>query len=456
MKALCLPAILIFFLIFGSIVAYAGDEQAINQALRNQQEVTLQEGVYTLEGPVVINSGNSLIGQPGTILRVSSSSSQWFTPGKGIIYSEGRVDNVRIEGFSIDGNCQNLPRSYANTPGHDKDCEKAIVLKGYSNQFSNNIIISRMKIYDCFSDAIYIGFSTDVHISELEASNCQHSTIYFSEVMDSIIQDCKIWGITSDNVRVENSKRIEVAKNLLYTYMGDHANGAYQGGQNFIQIANQGYSHGYGSPKQDRTSDINAHDNVFSGKNYRTIWINGVEDSANVWIHNNTYVDSPEIETEGFSVEHPPSIEQAEKTFMTIYDFLKQDYSFKYPAVQHDFGATAVVTDDNESSTVRVSGKDLKVVKFEYSGKTARHFIERDIWTGELAHVGNDAYIQGNFQPEDLKITVYGDVGFQKVEKVEVRDVKLASAGINPDFFIFIAILAVLGITTYRNIRRIL
>lgn len=455
-----IPVLLLF--IFSVGIAHAGDEQGISQQLREQKTVVLEAKVYMLEGPVLINSGNSLIGQPGTVLKVSEKSSQWFLPGKGIIYSEGSVDNILIENIEIDGNCQNLPREFANSPGHDKDCEKAIVLKGASDRFSNNITIRNVNIHDCFSDAIYIGFCNSVFISKLEGINCQHSTIYLCEVKGGIIQGCEIWGITSDNIRVENSLRVEVLKNLLYTYTGDHANGAWPGGQNFVQVGDQTPSHGYGSSKPDHTQDINIHDNVMSGKNWHTIWINNVQSGANVWVHNNTYIDLPEVETtgKGFSVEHPPTIEQAEQTFSSIYDFLKKDYIFQYPDLQQDFKASATVTYQNYSiepySLVEVQGEHIKVVKYSYAGKEVRHFLDRNIWTGELGHAGNAAYLPGKYQHGELQITVYGDAGFQKVENITVSEQRITKAGFNPDLFIFIAVLAVLGISITRSIRRIL
>ena len=153
----------------------------------------------------------------------------------------------------------------------------------------------------------------------------------------------------------------------------------------------------------------------------------------NVYIHGNRFVDASQFETDGFSFENSPSIETSEKVFTSLFDFLKQEYIFQYPAVQHDFKASARVEYHNNSiqpnSLVEIQGEDIKVIKFVYAGKDARHFIERDIWTGELDHVGNELYIPGQFKPGELEITVYGDAGFQKVENVKIKEVKLVSAG---------------------------
>ena len=132
LKVLCLSSI--FFLLFSGL-AQAGDEVRINQALANGGNVHLPSGVYDLEGPVIIHSNTVLSGEPDTILRVFLSSSQWFTGQTGVICNPSEsLQNVEIYGFQIDGNIANLPRSYDSTPGHERDCEKLILIGGLSSQ----------------------------------------------------------------------------------------------------------------------------------------------------------------------------------------------------------------------------------------------------------------------------------------------------------------------------------
>ena len=108
-------AILLTFLLLSG-VARAGDEIRINQMLEQGGNVHLPSGVYNLEGPVIIHSNTVLSGEPDTILRVSSSSSQWFTGQTGVICNPSEsLQNVEIYGFQIDGNIGNLPRSYDST-----------------------------------------------------------------------------------------------------------------------------------------------------------------------------------------------------------------------------------------------------------------------------------------------------------------------------------------------------
>jgi hypothetical protein len=194
------------------------DEDGINDALKTAKgqsgttTVFLNPGVYEIRCPLIIYSNTVLNGDNAKII-VSSKSNQWFIPPNGIISTDGPVENVRIEGLIIDGNCHSLPAKYADTPGHKHDCEKLIIIKGYSNQLSKNIVIRDCVFANAFSDAAYIGFAEDVIVENNQISNCQHSSIYFSCVVNELIQKNDIVGITSDDARVENSRNVRVLYN---------------------------------------------------------------------------------------------------------------------------------------------------------------------------------------------------------------------------------------------------
>lgn len=475
MRLLRLSAIIIFCLVFGSHVAYAGDEQItlspdgshsnqnqINEALKNGN-VYLNAGIYEVDNTIIIGSDRVLSGDSNAIIRVYSGSSQWFTGATGVISCSGIVDNVEISGFQIDGNIGSLPKSYANSRADtDHDCEKLIILRGASNKFAKNIKIHNLKLYNSFSDGIYIIFGENVQCYDNFISNCQHEGIYYSCLKNSEFFRNKIAGICSDAARLDNCVNCKVYDNYFFSYNGE-SYGQYKGGQAGLQIANAGSSHGYdASNKPQKTDNVEVYNNTFADPGRQAIWLHNYD--GNVYVHDNVFIDASSLETQGIpigdiSVDNPPSVETSEKVFTNIIDFLKQDYVFQYPMIQYDFRASAVITNINESikqsSTVRVSGKDLKVVKFEYNGVITKHFIERDMWVGELYHIGNDLYIPGHLQPDKLHITVYGEDGYQKVENVKINTVTSAGVSINPDFFIFIAVLAICGISIARNLRRI-
>lgn len=199
----------LLFICFSNIVS-AGqtiyidptDEKGINKALRtakNQDGITtviLNPGVYEIKGSIIIYSNTVLKGNNAKIL-VSPKSNQWFKPPNGIIMNKGHIENVRIENLIFDGNCHNLPPSYAHTPGHKHDCEKIIIITGASNHFSKNIVIKNCKFANAFSDAVYFRFVENAIVENNQISNCQHSSIYFSRVINGLIQYNDIAGITT-------------------------------------------------------------------------------------------------------------------------------------------------------------------------------------------------------------------------------------------------------------------
>ena len=56
-----------------------------------------------------------------------------------------------------------------------------------------------------------------------------------------------------------------------------------------------------------------------------------------------------------------------------------------------------------------------------YDGKTARHFVDRDMWVGEFQRVGDGWYIPGEFDADKLKVTVYSKKGFKTLSKEEIE-----------------------------------
>lgn len=271
--------VILFFLLFLPGIAGAtdqtvnpsgsnSDQTIINNALEMVYQsgggtVFLNAGTYTVNGPVYIGSNTILTGDPDAIIRVSASSSQWFTGSTGIISCKESIKNVEIHGFQINGNLGAFPASYANTPGHDKDCMRCVILHGESGNYADNIRIHDMKLYDSFSDGMYIYYARNVQCYNNFISNCQHEGIFWSVVLESEMYGNKIAGITSDCARLDNSINCKVYENVLFSYTGDNTNGAYKGGENGLQVGDAGSSHGYdASNKPTTTTNIEIYGNT--------------------------------------------------------------------------------------------------------------------------------------------------------------------------------------------------
>jgi len=151
----------------GSNSAQKDINGAINAAsLAGGGTVYLNAGTYLIDGPIIIKSNVKLTGDPNAIVKVSPTSSQWFTGQTGIICNpDESIQNVEISGFQINGNIGNLPKSYSDSRSDTAhDCEKLILFGGWSSNLGHNIKIHHMKLYDSFSDGIYIRYSDGVAI----------------------------------------------------------------------------------------------------------------------------------------------------------------------------------------------------------------------------------------------------------------------------------------------------
>jgi len=340
--------------------------EAIKQAASQAEGITvfLTEGVYPVDNTIIMRSNVKLMGDPNAIVQVSSTSSQWFTGRTGVISCQESIKNVEIAGFQMDGNIKNLPSSFADSRSDtDHDCEKLIILGGYSNDFAENIKIHDMKLYNSFSDGIYIIYADGVSCYGNIISNCQHEGIYFSVVKNGHIHNNKIAGITSDCARLDNCQKCLIENNIFFSYGGE-SYGAYKHGENGLQIADAGSSHGYNAVKKGHpTKDIEVRYNTFSDPGLKAIWYHGGE---NVYIHDNEFVDASKLETMGvsigdISIDNQPTLEMTEKVFDSIFDILEVEFT--------DSGTTNQTEEDihykvQKTESGRIAG-GIKIIGFK-------------------------------------------------------------------------------------------
>lgn len=302
------------------------NQEQINRALE-QGNVYLNPGVYEIDDNIILPSNRVLTGDPNAIVRVWSGSSAWFTGLKGVINCGNTVvHDVEISGFQIDGNIGSLPKGYANSrQDTDHDQEKLIILHGYSNQFASNITIRNMKLYNSFSDGLYILFAEGVAVSNNFISNTQHEGFYLSCVNWGLVYGNKIAGITSDAGRLDNCQNCTVIGNYFFSYTGE-SYGAWKGGQAGLQIANAMSSHGYNAAnKPQKTDKIEVCFNVFADPGRQAIWLHNYDGS--VFVHDNEFKGAEGLETLGIpvgdiSINNPPTVEMSEKVFSSIFDIL--------------------------------------------------------------------------------------------------------------------------------------
>jgi len=331
---------------------------AINAAsLAGGGTVYLKSGTYLVDGPIIIKSNVKLTGDPDAIIKVSPTGSQWYTGQTGVICNpDESIQNAEICGFQINGNIGNLPKSYADSRSDTAhDCEKLILFGGWSSNLGHNIKIHHMKLYDSFSDGIYIRYSDGVSIYDNTISNCQHEGIYLSCVKNSIVARNHVGGITSDCGRFDNCIDGLVEYNIFFSYNGD-SYGAYKGGENGLQIGDAMSSHGYdGSNKPGwTTKNIEVRHNTFADPGLKAIWLHNGE---NVYIHDNEYINAAVLETMGISVgnismENQPTIEKSEEVFGGLLEIL--DIKFVDSARNNQTGDSLTIpVEEKEKSGIR-------------------------------------------------------------------------------------------------------
>ena len=273
----------------------------------------------------------------------------------------------------------------------------------------------------------------------------------------------KYAGITSDDLRLDDCQQIKVYNNILYSYTGSNNNGAYEKGQNGLQIGDESDSRGRKVEAQSLIKHLNIEvfNNTFADIGLKAILLDNVElgEAANVYIHDNRFIDIKGLNTSGISFENSPTVEES----TSIFDLINKALSFTYPDKQIDINANIQVIYYNNSfnahSLVYVDGEGLTCVKYTYNGLSTTHYFNingLDLWSGDLQHRGNAVYLQGKFDASKLQVTCYNSQGYSKITNFNITEVPDDSAKIlSPELWAFVGTLTILGFSIYRNFRRI-
>lgn len=394
------------------------DQVQINEALKKGGDVTLENRVYDITGPINIPSDTTLKGGPDTVLRVSCPNGRWFSPTVGVINCYDPF-NVKISGFEIDGNCQNLPSGWANSPGHAHDQEQLIKIIGSSGNFGKNVEISKMFLHNSFGDGIQARFIDGIICSENEIINTQHESIYYSACKNCKMIDNRMSVITSDGGRFDNCVDGEAAGNYIWKYNGTNNNGASKGGANAFQVGDAGVSKGYDGRKSTiHSTDIELHNNTIIDPGRAAFLIDaaGQTPSTNLYIHDNIVVGAEDLETMGipvddYSYENPPTQEQSEEVFDSIYKLLGiENIEFV------DTGKTEQTPDDikyevEESSSGRITG-GIKL------------FFKDVAYKNGVAYISGEDDIMVKYVAIPTPIDVWWNGGISKFEKVITTEIK--------------------------------
>ncbi|MFA6335770.1 MAG: hypothetical protein WCX48_09540, partial [Bacteroidales bacterium] len=340
-------------------------------------------------------------------------------------------------------------------------------------------------------------------VYNMKISNCQHECVYLSVAHKSTISYCQLAGICSDNLRLDNCDTCKVSHNICFSYNGE-SYGQYKHGENAIQIGDAGSSHGYNAKKVGfPTRDIEVCDNTFSDPGLKTVWLHNGD---NVYVHDNKYVDAEKLVTSGTSVDltergqhidftdngepisydNPPTQEQSEQVFSSIFDYmgLTSDYSYVSGASDNSYyngklynNANDVdcvfekhVTMDGNYTLIKIDTTDISSITYTINGSVSKHILkigvrqgmnviysDSSIWEGNAEHdIYGNVYLNDTIDGETVSVQCTapsGDVSVNRVHTV-VNDGGI-SLNVKLLICILIALLpALFGIILLRKLIR--
>jgi len=506
-----IPVILLLSLIFFTGIADAktihvsptgsnSDQKIINDALKETANngggtVYLENSgtnyVFITNGPIVIPSGNIVLtGDPDITVRVYSGSdaTRWFTGTNSIITANGQIDNLEIYGFKIDGSCDKLPFNFHHSRSDTKhDCERAIYVQGSTGRFNNNIKIHDMSISNCFSDGIHVRFANNVHCYSNFISNCQHEGLFWTSIINGLMENNQVAGITSDCARLDNCVSVIVQNNYFFSYSGNKNSQAPKGEQKGIQISDAGASQGYdASNKPTHTTDIEVRWNTFANTGETAVWLDSTgKGYDNVYIHENKFVnvnsftndgtsvtldmevtDTPEYHDYSSKVE--PTVDVSKQVFSSIFDFL--DMNFYTSACENDSIILPEGTpnspseisgtieyykvEDNYTTIINIPTEGLSEIQYLINGKVATHtlmlgersnntvfFTETSIWEGDFSHEGNSLKIPGNIPQDQINIKCITPTGKELTPTLKTKNTEFEFVIPHPAAILLILVL---------------
>lgn len=418
------------------------DQTQINTAIKNAEpgDTVCLDGIYIIDGTIWMYPGITLSGTPGTVVQVDSTSSWWFREGVPVIGCKGNPKDIEISGFTLDGNCGAFSSSWAND-GAEKahNCEKLIIFAGSSNNFGTNIKIHDMTFINAFSDGAYLRYVDNVQFYNNVVINCQHEGLYLSVCRYFIISGNHVDGITSDSLRAENCQEGMIEYNKCHSYGGE-SNGAYLHGENGIQIGDAGSSHGYNAVKIGYpTKNITVRYNVFSDPGLKAIWLH--EGTENVYIYDNDFIDADELTTDGtpvditsngepISYDNPPTQEQSEGVFDSIFDYmgLTSEYSYVtdtsynsyYEGKLHtntndvDCVFETHVTMDGNYTLIKIDTTDISSITYTINGSVSKHIVKIGVRQGMNVIYSDSSIWIGNAEHD-----IYGNIFLNNTIDIE-------------------------------------
>lgn len=185
----------------------------ISNALARDSVVTLQPGVYNITGTINMPAGRTLQGtRTGKYTENSNDAILRLTRYAKYVISAPNSNNVRIQGFSLDGQCDRVFASSYTRGDGPANGPRGIFLGSGKDSF-----ISNMHMRDFCLDGVRTEHANNVTYNGNVIWRMGHEAIYFNygNGITAFDNDIFIW--TNSSVRMAYSTGGDIYRNNIYT-----------------------------------------------------------------------------------------------------------------------------------------------------------------------------------------------------------------------------------------------
>ena len=227
------------------------DEIEINQAITDAFNqgggtVHLKNGIYIIDNPIIMKSNITFEGESDTTTIIKlADEADWgvhpdssypiyhdaesFIIGDGSTnvnpnwqYTIGRIENVTLQNFKIDGNKYN--QHYVDLNG-----DTVLIEGGTSNYTaidlgdpydatrSNNLTFSNVRVENNLGDAISLQTAKNININHCKSANIGHSAAYLMDVLNVLAEYNEYDIYANSGIRIDMGNHIIIRNNHLFS-----------------------------------------------------------------------------------------------------------------------------------------------------------------------------------------------------------------------------------------------
>jgi hypothetical protein len=285
------------------------DQVEINQALKFVEENPGYTTVhlkgpfnYTIMSPIYIGSNTILEGDSSAIVKLMDHIGWTNTPMIPLIGQNGKLTNVTIKGFEINGN-------------YDKNNEFSKG-QGFHNliyfNIAKNLSVHNMYMHDSLGDGVRVYYGENIKFYNNRVSLLGHDGLYVISSQNVEAWNNKIICRTNSAFRVANSNNVKIHDNVIDSYPDagpgiqvERSAGMIKDvevynnvikntwGPGIWVVGTTGWGNNPAGNYDKNLSNCFIHHNIFSGcgANTNIEWVGGVSTSGfhNVLIENNVF-----------------------------------------------------------------------------------------------------------------------------------------------------------------------